>query len=173
MLKEINKSISKIDINTLKNSEDRVMIIIETKDPEAFPNITSELIEYFESNIIFKRPFENEREVLLKKLEGLQKAIEAAKEYKKYYMALLKEGKIGIVGFNPIDLDTKISDLEAEKLRLKQALSELKRFEIIGQNISDKPVKPKIFLNLAIAGFTSILVGIFLALFLENLKKDK
>jgi uncharacterized protein involved in exopolysaccharide biosynthesis len=45
--------------------------------------------------------------------------------------------------------------------------------EILGQYISEKPVKPRVKLSIAVAGMASMFVGIFFAFFMEYVEKIK
>lgn len=55
---------------------------------------------------------------------------------------------------------------------MEQAIKNLKGVEIVKQPyISNKAVKPKIKMNIALAGITSLFAGIFLAFFIEYVER--
>jgi len=110
----------------------------------------------------------------LKQAEELSKVIESSKELVKAYDNLIKTGRLIPVGFNPIELNKRISDIKIEKLQVEQALKRLKGIEMVAQpNISSKPVKPKKRQNVMIAGVVGLLGSIMLAFFIEFLEKNK
>jgi len=112
--------------------------------------------------------------MLLKQKEELSKVIESSKELVKAYDNLIKTGKVIPVGFNPVDLNKKISDIKIEKFQVEQTLKRLKGIEMGAQPyISSKPVKPKVKLNIVLAGMISLFAGICLAFLMEYLERNK
>jgi len=83
------------------------------------------------------------------------------------------------MGFNPIDINKKVIEAKIELLGIEQLLSRLNKggIEIAVQlYISNKRVSPKILLNVVAAGILSLLLGVFLAIFIEyigNIKNKK
>lgn len=90
-------------------------------------------------------------------------------------MSRLKRGHINTLGFNPLDLDGYIIDLEQrlELIRAQRGL--LKGVEIVSRSpLPRKPYKPKVALILAVAATSGLFLGIFAAFFaewLENARK--
>lgn len=85
---------------------------------------------------------------------------------------------------NEIELknkDTELKDVDTEVLDTLQKIRnlEIDRVRVEGLKIvqepyvSSKPVKPKKMQNIAIAGFSSLFLGIFSAFFIEFLKKQR
>ncbi|MCG2813257.1 MAG: hypothetical protein L6245_01105, partial [Thermodesulfovibrionales bacterium] len=84
------------------------------------------------------------------------------------YKKLLKEDKLILLGFNPVEIKKKASDYEIERFAIEQALHGPKGVEMLGKlYILKNPVKPKIKMNIALAGIASLFAGIFLAFFVE------
>ena len=87
---------------------------------------------------------------------------------------MIKE-KLNPVGFNPVQFNKMLSDLEVEKITLKQSTKNLTGFEIVTNPIIfQKVVRPRPMLYMAIAGVISLILGVFLAMFLiyvENIKR--
>jgi hypothetical protein len=162
-----------IKLNELRGSDDKMQVFIDSKNPGSIPDILLELVVYLNNNPLIKRHVEQEKERLLKQSEELSKTIESSKELLKIYESLLLRGKLIPLGFNPIDLNTSISDLRIEKLIVEQAINNLKGVEVIGQHISKEPVKPRVKMNIALAGVISLFAGIFLAFFMEFIQKAR
>ena len=168
-----HKLVEGIKIINIKDSQNKVRFIIESKDPKAFYSILSEIIGYLETSPVFKNFLEQEREILLQQIKDLEKAIESAKEFENYYSKFLRQGKLTLIGISPAEFEKKIVEMETEKNRAKQALSNLKAVEVLEQTTSDKPVKPNILMNVAIGAIAGLLISTFLVLFLDSLKRRK
>jgi hypothetical protein len=161
-----------IKLNELRGSADKIQVFIDSKNPGSIPDVLLELVVYLNNNPLIKRHVEQEKERLLKQRDELSKTIESSKELLKAYQSLLLRGDLIPVGFNPIDLNTRVSDLKIQKLTVEQAIiNNLKGVEIIGQHISKEPVSPRVKLNIALAGVISLFAGIFLAFFMEFIQK--
>lgn len=174
ILPKTHHLVTDIKLNALKDSTDKLNVVIDVKRANDIPDAVSELIEYLNNNPLIKRYIEQERERLLKQSEELSKIIESSKEMVKNFEMLLKSGRLILVGFNPIELNKGASDLKIEKITVEQAIKNLKGVEIIAPPyISNKPAKPKIKLNIALAGITGLFAGIFLAFFMEYVEKVK
>ncbi|BCB96344.1 hypothetical protein JZK55_12660 [Dissulfurispira thermophila] len=98
--------------------------------------------------------------------------IKGSDELTRTYKKLLESGRLILVGFNPIELEKRSSDLKIERLTIEQALNRLKGIEMIDKPyILKNPVKPRIKMNIALAGITSLFAGIFLAFLMEYVEK--
>jgi capsular polysaccharide biosynthesis protein len=167
-------SIDSIKLSALRDSGDKFQLIIEAKRVDDIPIAISEFEEYVDNNPLIRRSVEQTKETLLKQIEELSKVIESSKELVKAYDNLIKTGRLIPVGFNPVELNKRISDIKIEKLQVEQALKRLQGIEMAAQPyISSKPVKPKKRQNVMIAGVVGLLASIMLAFFIEFLEKNK
>ena len=175
MLPNTYVSISDIKLIALRESKDKILVVIEAKNPNAIQPALSEIIEYLNNIDVVKQNIKEEQEKLLKRSAELTAVIEASSELLVTYRKLLTSGKLVPIGFNPVELNKKISDIKLEKLIVDQTMQRLKGgVEIASQlNIMNNPVKPKIKMNVALAGGTSILLGVLLAFILEYMEKKK
>jgi len=174
VLPQTYNSIDSIKLNALRDSVDKFQLIIEAKRVDDIPIAISMFVEYIDINPLIRRSVEQEKERLLKQTEELSKVIESSKELVKAYDNLIKTGRLIPVGFNPVDLNKRISDIKIEKLQVEQTLKRLKGIEMGAQPyISSKPVKPKKRLNVMIAGVLGLLASIMMAFFKEYLEKNK
>jgi uncharacterized protein involved in exopolysaccharide biosynthesis len=167
--------IDEIKLNAFKESKDKIAIIIEAKDTNAIQAALSEIIEYINAINLVKLNVKEEQERLLKRSTELSTVIAATSELLDTYRKLLTGGKLVPVGFNPVELNKRISDIKLEKLAVEQAIQRMKGgIEIANQlYVMDKPVKPRIKMNVALSGIMSLFLGIFLAFSLEYVEKIK
>jgi len=79
------------------------------------------------------------------------------------------------VGFNPIELDQRISNLSIERYTVEAALREIEkksRVEIVDDfYVFSKPVKPKKAFVISLSGITGLFIGLFMAFFVDYLIK--
>lgn len=169
-----SQSITDVKMNPLKDSSDKMQVTIDSKKGEEIPDALSELVQYIKSNPLMKRALDQERERLLRQSEELSKTIDSSEELVKTYRRLLDAGRLNPIGFNPIELNKRVSDLKIEKLNLDQSLENLKGIETAGQlYVSKKPVKPKKALNITLAGVIGLFAGILIAFLMEGMEKQR
>jgi len=172
--KTYNLLINSIKLNTLRDSVDKFQLIIEAERVDEIPIAISIFVEYIDNNPLIRQSVGQDKERLLKQTEELSEVIESSKELVKTYDNLIKTGRLITIGFNPVDLNKRISDMKIEKLQVEQTLKRLKAIEMIAQPyISSKPIKPKKRQNVMIAGVVGLLASIMLAFFMEFLEKNK
>lgn len=168
ILPKIHHLIIDVKLNALKDSTDKLQLIIETKNASAPSQAATEFVTYLNDTPIIKRFVEEERQRLLMQSEEISKLIETSNELKRTYKKLLESGRLIPLGFNPIELERKASDLKIEKFIIGQSIKKLNGVEMISSfNIPRHPIKPNIKKNIALAGIVSLFAGIFLAFLLE------
>jgi len=176
ILSKTYSSVSDVELKALKDSKDKVIITIDAKNVDDIPKALSEIMDYLNNIDIVKMTVKEENEKLENKSIELSDVISSSTELVDTYHKLLRAGKLLPVGFNPIDLNRRIADIKLEKLVVEQSLQRLKKGGIgiaTQLYISKEPVKPKIKLNVVIAGVVSIFFGIFLSFPLEYADKIK
>jgi capsular polysaccharide biosynthesis protein len=162
--------VTDIKLKAMKESKDKIVVIIDAKNIDDIPKALSELVDYLNNIGIVQLNVNEEKERLLKRSTELSKIIEASSDLSDTYHKLLKSGKLLPMGFNPVDLNKKIVDIEIEKIAVDQAMLRLKDGGVdiaIQLYISNEPVKPRIKINIVIGGILSLFIGIFLAFFIE------
>ncbi len=164
--------IDDIRLNAFRDSKDKISVMIDAKDSKDIQPALSEIIEYINTINLVKMNVKEEQEKLLKRSAELTTVIAASSELLDTYRKLLAGGKLTPVGFNPVELNKRISDIKLEKLGVEQAIQRIKGgIEIANQlYIMDKPVKPKKKMIVVLSGITSLFISIFLAFFLEYLE---
>ncbi|MDP2279083.1 MAG: Wzz/FepE/Etk N-terminal domain-containing protein, partial [Nitrospirota bacterium] len=165
--------VSDVKLNTLKDSTDKLRLIIEAKNTDAIPSAMTDFVGYLNNFSLINRAIKEERERLIKQSEELSIVIEQSNKLAETYEKLLKAGKyvpigFSLAGFYPADIRKKISDWEVEKFTIDQTLQRPKGVEMLEKPyILKNPVKPSIKKNIALAGIASLFAGIFLAFLLE------
>lgn len=168
-------SIADIKLNAFKDSKDKIEVVIDSIDKNAIVTATSELIDYMNSIDLVKSTVKEEQEKLLKRTTELTSVLSASKEIFETYGKLLKAGKLVPIGFNPIELNKRISDISLEKQITEQSLQRLSGGVRIARqvDIRNNPVKPRIKMNFALSGIVSLFLGCFLAFYLEFIEMIK
>lgn len=116
----------------VRGATNMIRITIETERPDDFRVSVAEFIKYISNIPLLRRDIEQQKEILLKRLEELTRTINEAEKLAVFYAELLKQGKLMSVGFNPIELEISVSRLKVEKLRVERGLEGLEKiFETI------------------------------------------
>ncbi len=175
LLPNTRASISKIRLDAFKDSKDKISVFIEARNTKDIQPALSEIIGYINDIDLVRLNVKEEQERLTKRSAELSTVIEASSELLHTYQSLLKGGKLVPVGFNPVELNKRISDIKLEKLGVDQAIQRLKGgLELAKQiDINNRPVKPRIIMNIALSALTSLLFSVFFVFFLENYEKTK
>ncbi len=167
-------SINSVKIIQIPGSTDKFRVSIELIETAYFQDIIKVLVEYLNKTTLIKKAVEQSREQLLKKIEEIDVVMKNSQRDAESFQKMIVREKLNPIGFNPVQFNKMLSDLEIEKIVLRQTMRELTGFEIIAQpTISPKPVKPRPILYMASAGITGIIIGLFLAIFLDHLEKLK
>jgi uncharacterized protein involved in exopolysaccharide biosynthesis len=155
---------------------DKMKISLELTDPSRSQEVIKRFVEYVNQMPVMQKTFAESREQLIKRLDEIDRVIEKSREDAVRFEKMIIREKLNPIGFNPVQFNRMVSDLEVEKLALKQSLENLTGCEVTSQPmISTKPIRPRPLLYMTLAGIISLLFGIFLALFLsywESLKKQ-
>jgi LPS O-antigen subunit length determinant protein (WzzB/FepE family) len=167
-------SIIDIELEALKQSQDKMQITVDAKNRESIPQIMEEFISCINKQPFIQRVTEQIRANLMNRKQELSALVEEGELMKRRFEKLLREGKMTILAFNPLEVRTMISEQKMELFTIEQYLKNpVGLVQMGGIFVPEKPVKPRIKLNIALAGILSIFAGVFLAFFLEFLSKAK
>jgi capsular polysaccharide biosynthesis protein len=172
-------SVNNIKLNAMRDSKNKMVVIVDAKKIDDIPKALSEIVVYLNNMDIIKSAVSRDKAILLKQSTELSDLIKSSPDLLTTYNKLFSAGKLTTVGFNPIEINKKIVETKIELLGIEQQLSRLNKggIEIAAQlYISNKPVSPKILRNVVAAGICSLLLGVFLAIFIEyigNIKNKK
>jgi len=163
-------NVTDIKFNTIKDSNNKIIVTIDAKKMDDIPRALSEVVDYFNNMDIIKSKVSRSKAIALKQSVELSDLIKSSPDLLSTSNKLFKAGKLSTMGFNPIEISKKIVETKIELLAVEQQLSRLNKggIEIAVQlYISNKRVSPKILKNVILAGMLSFLLGIFLAFFIE------
>lgn len=164
--------ITSIKLEALKDSADKLQLIIEAKNTNDISPAMTEIVAYLNNFPLINRAVEEERQRLIKQSEELSNVIKESNELAQTYKKLLKEGKP--IGFNPAAIKKRASDIELERFATEQALKRPKGVEMLEKPyILKNPIKPSIKKNITLVGIISLFAGIFLVFFIEYIEKIK
>ena len=159
-----------------KDSKDKIVVTIDAKKIDDIPKALLEVIAYLNNINVIKSAVSRNKEILLSQSAELSDIIKSSPDLLSTSNKLFKAGKLSTMGFNPIEINKKIVETKIELLAVEQQLSRLNKggIEIAAQPyISNHPVSPKRLLNVVVAGISSLLLGIFLAFFIEYIGNIK
>ncbi len=194
--------ITNIKLNALKDSTDKLRLIIEAKNTNDISVAMTGFVAYLNNLSLIKEPVEREKEKVArekarekekvaKRLKDIPRLIknksDLIKEYDsfaKMYDRKLERGELSIINLVPADFKQRAMNLDDERRSLVEEAKEAKEAEEDMENIagvslagnpyiSKNPVKPSIKKNIVIAGITSLFAGIFLAFLMEYIKRMK
>lgn len=169
-------SVKTLKLKAFKNSTNKISVTIEANNPKKIPVAAMELVYYLNNMESVKANINEEKEILTQKSIEMSKLLESATNLTAQYDKRLAEGKLLDVGFNPIDLRKKIVDIKIEKLEVDQSVTRLKngRIQMMTQPIiSPEPVSPKMARNVILGSILGLFLVVFLAFFIENIKRQK
>jgi hypothetical protein len=172
-------NVKDIKFKPIRDSRNKIVVTIDTKTMDDIPKILSEIIDYLNNIDIIKSTTSREKAILLRQSAELSDIIKSTPDLLATYHKLFMAGKLSTIGFNPIDINKKIVETKTELLLVEQQLSRLNNggIEIVAQPyISKDPVRPKTLSNVIFAGIFSLLLGVFLAIFIGytgNIKNKK
>jgi len=172
ILTKTHEVVTDIKLDVPGDSKDKFLMVIDAKSTKDMPEAVSEFIEYTNNNTYVKKQIEQEKEILSRRLEELSSVIESSTQILRTYDMLLKAGKLTVIGFNPIEIIKRVSDLKIEKIEVEQQMKNLKGVEAVGELVvSEIPVRPKIRMNVALVSMLGIFAGILLAFLKEYREK--
>jgi capsular polysaccharide biosynthesis protein len=179
MVSKSEPNINKIKFDAIKDSKNKIIVTIDARKIDDIPKALSEVVGYLNNVDIIKSQVSRDKAILLKQSAELSDLIKSSPDLLATYHKLFKAGKLSTVGFNPIEVNKRISEIKVELLGIEQLLSRLNNggIEIAAQPyVSNRPVSPKILRNVVASGILSLLLGVFLAVFIEyigNIKNKK
>jgi capsular polysaccharide biosynthesis protein len=172
-------NLTNIKLNAIKDSKNKIIVTIDARKIDDIPRALLEVVAYLNNIDIIKSQVSRDKAILLKQLAELSDLIKSSPDLLATYNKLFSAGKLTTVGFNPVEVNKKIIDIKVDLLAVEHQLSRLNNggVEIATQPyISNKPISPKRLLNIVAAGIFSLVLGVFLAIFIEyigNIKNKK
>lgn len=173
ILPETYYSVTSIQLDPVRGSKNKLQIIVEMQGAgDKLPKIISEFAEYINNMPFLKRLIEQKRERLLMQIAELSRSIEFPEEMLKAYSPFIRERILTFKEADPVALKRGLSKMATDKFSLEQRLENLKGVEVVRQPIiPEVPIGPNTMMNIAIAGVLGLFMGVFLAFFIEYIRK--
>jgi len=168
------KTVSNVSAEPLgrRGNKEAFLLEVDGYDKRSLPVISNATVEFLKSNPLVKEKIQERKKVILTELNTLEKKLPSlqsdAKELKK---RILNSSDLKVLGINPLDIETSVINLKNRIAELKYKLNfGIQNYEILFSQVSDKPVKPKKGLIIAVSLVSGLFLGIFLAFFFEWLE---
>lgn len=170
--KLLNK-IAAIKLEQIKGSESQVKLIAQVKEePKAAIEVIDKIIHYLQENDSTKQKISIEKTAIEASLAELNKTIERAEKTRNEAIKLMEVRNP--VGFNPVDLDVKISEMKIKAISLESSLSITDNYKfVIMPHSYWKPIKPRVALNTLVAGIAGLCIGLLMVFILESFAKNR
>lgn len=157
---EIKSAIEKSD--GIKEEEKNYLTIIgQSSDNSIWPSLQRGLISFFESNDFVKIRVDQRKKYYTQIIERIDKELIDLEELKDNISngKMSQSSKDNLILFDPTTVNTKILELNKEKIGLQNALETVNSVQLVdGFTVFEKPVSPKLSISL-VAGAS---VGLFL-----------
>lgn len=166
--------ISDAKIVEIRGSNEKFKMTIDSRNPEILPAAMQEFVEYLGNIRDIKITSELIRSEIEAKIESVNEAVKKNDLQIRELEKRLSSSKILPVGFNPVEINTKVVELKMEKYRLEQERRNYKPIQLLEEPfISNSPIKPRKAMIIAIAAMVSLLFGIILAFVAEHHERAK
>jgi hypothetical protein len=163
---EIKSSIEKSEF--IKEQEKNYLTIIcQSEDNTLWPNLQKGLINFFESNDFVKTRVEHRRKYITQIVEKIDKELIDLNELKARITngQMTQSSKDNLVLFDPTTVNSKILELNKEKINLQNSLETVNSIQLVeGFTVFEKPANPRLYISLATgAGLGLVIVTLLLA----------
>jgi len=169
---EIKSSIEKSEF--IKEQEKNFLTIIcQSEDNTIWPDLQQGLINYLESNEFVKTRVEQRKKYITQIIEKIDKELIDLNVLKERIAngQITQSGKDNLVLFDPTTVNSKILELNKEKINLQNSLETVNSIQLVeGFTVFKKQVSPRLSISLA-AGASFGLFLVILLLVIKSLQK--
>lgn len=169
---EVKNAIEKVD-GRKEEEKNYLTITCQASDNSIWPNLQNGLISFFETNDYVRVRVDQRKKYFTQVIEKIDKELVDLNELK----ARIADGQItqsskdNLILFDPTTVNTKILDLNKEKINLQNALETVNSVQLVeGFTVFEKPVSPKLSISLS-AGASFGLFIVALILGFKSLRK--
>jgi accessory gene regulator protein AgrB len=169
---EVKNAIDKAD-GRKEEEKNYLTITCQTNDNTVWPNLQKGLISFFESNDYVSKRVEQRKKYFSEVIEKIDKELIDLNELKSRIAngQITQSSKDNLILFDPTTVNTKILDLNKEKISLQNELEIVNSIQLVeGFTIFEKPVSPKLSISLS-AGASLGLFFVALILGFKSLRK--
>lgn len=171
--KSLIKSISDIKLDQIKASDTKVRLSVQVKsEPQKAYDVFASLMKFLQGNEYVSKRVATEVSALQSNIAETKKAVDMAVKTRDEAVKLISIRNP--VGFNPVDLDVKVSELKTKIIGLETSLSMIKGYEFVsGPYVYKNKIKPKVGLTTILAGISGLFISLLLVFVLEGIEKQK
>lgn len=151
------KTIIDIKIESISNSDSKIKIVVQVKgEHQKGYEVLNKVLDYLQTNSYVLNRFKNVRASIQLKRDETKSALGRAIKIRDETLRLMLTKTP--VGFNPVELETKINDLNSKIIELDTDLTVMKGYEFVTNPfVYKKPVKPKVVVNVIISAIFGFL----------------
>lgn len=171
--KELINSIADVRVDQVKGSDYQLKVIVQIKkEPEKAYEVYDKVIKYLQTNEYIAKRINIEKAAMETNLAETRNAVEKAVHTRDETLRLIATRNP--VGFNPVDLDVRIAELQTKVIGFETGLSNIRNYEYVnGPYIYKNKIKPNIRLNTLIAGIAALFTSFLLVFLLEGIEKQR
>jgi hypothetical protein len=163
---EVKNAIEKAD-GRKEEEKNYLTITCQTSDNSIWPSLQNGLISFFENNDYVKIRVEQKRRLQSQMIEKIEKELIDLGELKSRIVEgqITQSSKDNLILFDPTTVNTKILDLNKEKINLQNELEIVNSIQLVeGFTVFEKPISPKLSISLvAGSSFGLFLVALIIA----------
>jgi len=169
---EVKNAIEKVD-GRKEEEKNYLTITCRASDNSIWPNLQSGLINFFETNDYVKVRVEQKKKYFTQVIEKIDKELLDLNDLKSRIAngQVTQSNKDNLILFDPTTVNTKILDLNKEKINLQNELEIVNSVQLVeGFTVFENPVSPKLSISLS-AGASFGLFIVALILGFKSLRK--
>ncbi len=168
------KLVKSINPSVKRGKEHFLEVSLIVYNPAIIEKFKNAIVDYLNKNPFVQERINMERMKLFNLKKEIEAKIKSMDSMRRVLEKNLKEGKVKDYGFNPLEMEKIIMDLKVRLEDTKTRLATLKGFEVaVEPVIPTRPHSPKALLIIGVSLISSILLAIFIALFVEWYKNAK
>lgn len=169
---EVKNAIEKVD-GRKEEEKNYLTITCQTSDNSIWPNLQNGLVNFFEKNDYVRIRVEQRKKYYTQVIEKIDKELVDLNELKSRIAngQITQSSKDNLILFDPTTVNTKILDLNKEKINLQNSLETVNSVQLVeGFTVFEKPVSPKLSISLS-AGASFGLFIVALIIGFKSLRK--
>ncbi|MCF8053886.1 MAG: hypothetical protein K9K75_01500 [Deltaproteobacteria bacterium] len=150
-----------------------ITVTLDAYDREKLSTSLNEFSVFVNKHPVVKRSMQLREEVIKKRIAELETNLSEANKLSRNFKGMLQQGRVLTIGFNPVEIETKISDMRIIKLELEKELEFLSAIQPLEIHFYSDAVKPRRLLNIAVTAVFSLFLGIFLAVIFDHSRRKR
>ena len=169
--KEKVESLVSVGFSNGKREKGVFSVTVDSYDPGLLKEFDRAVVAYMKSLPSVASVVELRRQEIKEQLKNYRSKLSDVSLIASRVKEELLSGRVKVIGFNPVELETALVNYQAKIASLERELQELAPFRDVAVAVSDEPVSPNVSLSLTVGLVSGLFVGLFVAFFLEWLEK--